>query len=201
MDTDNTCYGTYGLICDVQSSHSARVSTATSPCGESMASPEHVSMQAAARVVAAEPLTSTQGMPAKTAAWHGQQLPWQQLPWQPLLSMTSACCCASMEKELKEQKSRQLRKLLTRRSPDLDGQTQTYRVCLTMKGPMYGTDECASGVFLRTRRPSVVHRSRPCTGPSFPFVVSNYFPFPLALCRVDDRYRRQSVSACDRDTP
>ena len=61
-----------------------------------MASPERVSMQAAARVVAAEPLTSTQGMPAKTAAWHGQQLPWQHL-----LSMTSACCCASMENELK----------------------------------------------------------------------------------------------------
>ena len=54
-------------------------------------------MQTAARVVAAEPLTSTQGMPAKTAAWHGQQL-----PWKPLLSMTSACGCASMENELKE---------------------------------------------------------------------------------------------------
>ena len=59
-------------------------------------------MQTAARVVAAEPLTSTQGMPAKTAAWHGQQL-----PWQPLLSMTSACGCASMENEFKDRSFQQ----------------------------------------------------------------------------------------------
>ena len=104
-------------------------------------------MQAAARVVAGEPLTSTQGMPAKTAAWHGQQLPWQHL-----LSMTSACCCASMENELKEHRSRQRRKLLI---SGFHGDTTQRTLRVAVKEPEDGMDECASYVFLRahwTRR-------------------------------------------------
>ena len=111
-----------------------------------MVSPDRALMQTAARVVASEPLTSTQGMPAKTAAWHGKQL-----PWQPLLSMTSACGCASMENELKEHGTFECVQLF---NPDLESKVRSTSAHLAFTEPVDGMDECASAVFLQTRRKS-----------------------------------------------